>query len=706
MSGELIFVVHPDVRVASRLRDGLQAAEYHAVSMSSVEEAGSQISRHQFSLPDAILAPLASEGDGDSILVALFESNPLMEQVPLVVVAQDATDEGQSALKDDLVRTVFPPFEGEDVALATQQAIDDERTGQVFFGSLEQLTVPDLLQIAEVGQRTGKIHFRSDRGESVILLDHGCVISAEIEGGSRDEEAVYEIATWSTGTFTAEFGEVDAEERFRTPPSTLLLEAMRRLDEESADGVRAPQLESPTLAPESAVVDLALVLLNAVGSYAINHLHPTLIGQRFEEIRSDLREASPVLDLFNVTDEGVVTVADEHPAGIEPESLVRAVSRWVGAIFTRLDDALAWRFSPSRLARLVAPWREELEMHGFVDSLVIEPEEDAVDEETPMAEAISGWPLPVGCLVLDAEGVVRRYSVFGPRVGQIDPEMITGRIFRHLLPAALVSLFDRLTGRLDEDARELEGVAIGREVLHGGHQEFLLRLVVIPLPSGDGAIVTLNRLRDQRRTLSPEIERDPVTGSLRDGRTDRLIVANEDFLRAFEGMFAGSLTDRHQELLQRFGKKWGLRHAMRLEQVVQREYQKTLRESESQVAMELLSSSLGVIGLGSFEADLSYRDSGLIVIRHDASPFPGIFTDLAAGACSILSGFHAATLSYLSGSQLAAREVHCSRGPKDRCLFVAGAEERLSTLLIATPGSPDHELLAEIVGEPAPEADR
>ena len=50
---------------------------------------------------------------------------------------------------------------------------------------------------------------------------------------------------------------------------------------------------------------------------------------------------------------------------------------------------------------------------------------------------------------------------------------------------------------------------------------------------------------------------------------------------------------------------------------------------ESQMALELLSASVGVFGLGRFEADLSYRDQGVVVIRHQASPFPGIFAATA-----------------------------------------------------------------------------
>ena len=99
---------------------------------------------------------------------------------------------------------------------------------------------------------------------------------------------------------------------------------------------------------------------------------------------------------------------------------------------------------------------------------------------------------------------------------------------------------------------------------------------------------------------------------------------------------------------------------------------------------------------------LDYRESGLIVMIHQASPFPAIFETTASGACSILSGFHAAILSYLAGRNLAAREVRCSSRPGNPCLFVVGTEERLTKLVIAVPGSPDHQLLQQIIGEADP----
>jgi predicted hydrocarbon binding protein len=698
-SGDLVYVVHPETDVATKLSGGLKAADYEVVSMSSVDDAESITSQHQFALPDAILTPLGGVGAGDSILVTLFESNPLMEQIPLVIVAAEDKEDRRRALRMGLLSVVFPPYDGEEVALTTKLAIEKHRSDQLLFGSLEQLSVPDLLQTAEAGRRSGTVTFLHDGSKGRIWLRDGYVVDAEIEGGDRGEEAVYAIAIWSTGTFEADFGAADVEGRFQIPPSTLLLEAMRRFDEESATTRPIAEMVDPNWG----IVDLSLVVVNVVGSYALNHLHPDLIRKRLEELRDELEDEFPVLGIFNLTDEGAVTVPEADPGKIDADQLVRGVALWVDGIFQRMDEVLAWRFGSNRLARLLSPWRERLDQHGFSEILSVSDSGDESDDDVHDAEGAVDTPVPVGCLELDDDGIVQTVSVFGPRVGRVNPGAIEGKSLGEVLPSDIALLADRLAERLKASARELEGVAIGREVLGCGHQEFLLRMAMVERPSGEGSIVTINRLRDQRRSLSPNIERDPLTGSLRDGRADRLLVANEDFLRAFEGLFARSLMHRHHELLQRFGKRWGLRHAMRLEQVVQRDYGKTLRELESQMALELLSSSVGVFGLGSFEADLSYRDSGLVVIRHLTSPFPGIFSSTAGGACPILSGFHAAILSYLAGRQLAAREVHCSHEPGDSCLFVVATEDRLTKLLIATPGSQDHDLLTEITAATEPE---
>ncbi|MBD3873525.1 MAG: DUF4388 domain-containing protein [Acidobacteria bacterium] len=693
MGRDLVYVVHPEPTVAAKLSGGLEAADYEVVGMSTVAEAEAITGSRQFVIPDAILTPLGDVESGDSVLITLFQSNPLMEQIPLVVVATSEKDERRRALRMGLLSTVFPPYDGEEVVLTTKLAIEKHRSDQLLFGSLEQLSVADLLQTAEAGRRTGTVTFRHGGKKGMVWLRDGFVIDAEVEDESLGEEAVYSIAVWTTGTFEANFGGVEIDERFRIQPSSLLLEAMRRLDEESASTMPIPVLEIA----DTEVLDLSLVLLNVVAGYAINHLNPGLIYQRFEKARERLCDEHPQLAVFRVTDEGTVTLKVDNPLEVDEKEVAHAVGLLVTSVFEELDAALAWRFAPQRLAKLVAPWREKLDARGFMEGLDVEERDEGPDEESHDASGIGGKPVPVGCLVLDGEGLVEAYSAFGPRIGRVESAVVVGRPLSEVFPPEIASITDRLMGRVVDGAGDTEGLAIGREVMRAGHQEHVVRVAVVRMASNAGFVINVNRLRDQRRSLSPEIERDPVTGSLHDGKVDRLLVANGDFLQAFEGLFSKSLRHRHHELLQRFGKKWGLRHAMRLEHVVQRDYRMTLREMESQMALELMSSSVGVFGLGRFDADLSYRDSGLIIIRHWASPFPGIFESTAGGACSILSGFHAAILSYLAGRHLAAREVKCAHEPGDPCVFVIATEDRLTKLLVDTPGSADHDLLQEVI---------
>ncbi|MEJ2188869.1 MAG: DUF4388 domain-containing protein [Acidobacteriota bacterium] len=695
MSNDLVYVLHSEAAVAGRLSDGLQEAGYEVVCMTTVAEAQEIISGRQFALPDAILTPVGDVESGDSILITLFQSNPLMEQIPLVVVATSEKEERRRALRMGLLSVVFPPYDGEEVALTTRLAIDKHRSDQLLFGSLSQLSVPDLLQTAEVGRRSGTINFQHNGNKAAVWLRDGFIVDAEVENGAHGKDAVYEIALWSTGTFEANFGAVVVTERFRFPPSEVLLEAMRRLDEERAGERPEPAAaEAPV-----AALDLSLALLNVVAGYALNHLEPILVGQRLEDVRADLERDHPCLALFEVASEGPLTIPSPTSTDIVVDDLAAAVGAWIVEFFDRMDEAMAWRFASQRVAKLLAPWRLEMQTFGFLAPLGIAEAGNAGEEDEGEGSARpGGTPVPTGCLVLDGDGFVKTYSSFGPRVGLVDPEAVVSRPISAILPQKLTTLVERLASEIVPATESGRKWATGDEVLRAGHREIRVRLSLVQSASGQGVIVTLNRMRDGRCSLSPEIARDPLTGSLRDAADDRLLVANSDFLQAFDGLFARSLSHRHHELLQRLGKKWGLRHAMRLEQLVQRDYRMTLREMESQMALELLSSSVGVLGLGSFDANLRFRESGLVVIRHQASPFPEIFATNPGGACSILSGFHAAILSYLAGRHLAAREIRCSRAPGDPCLFVVATEERLTKLLIAPPGSPDHGLLEQILG--------
>ena len=99
-----------------------------------------------------------------------------------------------------------------------------------FQGSIQELPVPDIIQLVSVSGKTGMFMLVRGSERGYIFLRSGRIVHAEL-GGLTGEEAVYALAIWSTGDFQFTPGkEVDTVSIDKTNTS-LLMEAARRLDE-------------------------------------------------------------------------------------------------------------------------------------------------------------------------------------------------------------------------------------------------------------------------------------------------------------------------------------------------------------------------------------------------------------------------------------------------------------------------------------------
>jgi hypothetical protein len=99
-----------------------------------------------------------------------------------------------------------------------------------FQGSIQELPVPDIIQLVSVSGKTGMFMLMRGTERGYIYLRNGKIVHAEM-GAIRGEEAVYALAIWSSGDFQFTPGkETDATTIDKTNTS-LLMEAARRLDE-------------------------------------------------------------------------------------------------------------------------------------------------------------------------------------------------------------------------------------------------------------------------------------------------------------------------------------------------------------------------------------------------------------------------------------------------------------------------------------------
>ncbi len=295
--------------------------------------------------------------------------------------------------------------------------------------------------------------------------------------------------------------------------------------------------------------------------------------------------------------------------------------------------------------------------------------------------------LPFGYIALSPDGTIRKYNRYEADLARKDPQQVLGRnFFRDVAPCTQVREFEGRFRALASGETSEPALSFDFEFqFRHGRQTVRIGFVRSPLESE--IIVTVNRVRQLDLALSAALAPDATRGTLADAAGLPVTVAGEDFWRALYAVWRHAPAGRRREALHHLGHEWGLLHARRVERLVQKQHGVTLREAELQMALECLSGSLAILGLGRFDVDFSLRQKGLLRIGHQDSPLARIFADHEEPCCDPIAGLHAGFLTHLSGRQLAAVEVSCGRAPGEPCQFLVGTESRLERLL--RPGQPE-----------------
>lgn len=304
--------------------------------------------------------------------------------------------------------------------------------------------------------------------------------------------------------------------------------------------------------------------------------------------------------------------------------------------------------------------------------------------------------LPFGYIALDMDGNIRRYNRYEADLARKDPQAVLGKnFFREVAPCTGVQEFE---GRFRSFARrETPGNTLTFDFTFDfAHGRQKVRIGMVRSPLEREVIVTVNRVHDFQLAMSPEVTPDVPRGWLLSSEGRPVVVGGHGFWSSLSSFFANEAPEEKRRSLHRLGKEWGRNQALRVERFIQEQEERTLREVELQTALEALSGSVGVLGLGRFDVDLTYRDRGLLVVDHHGSPFAVLLEEEDGERCAVLAGFHAGLLSYLAGRSLDGREVLCGREPGSACRFVVGTSERLDRLVSPPASSTDVALLESL----------
>ncbi len=162
-------------------------------------------------------------------------------------------------------------------------------------GTFEDVSFAELLQMLNVGSKTGKLTITRPGEKAVIYLQNGDVTRA-VSRRDRGPELVYKILGWKMGEFSFERSKEAVVRNIRESTEALILEGMKRFDEWERVEEQMP--------------DMHVILRHS--AFAVN--------QRFEQLSE---EAQGLLRLVDAQ-RNVATIIRE--SGLEPLAAVKAVT--------------------------------------------------------------------------------------------------------------------------------------------------------------------------------------------------------------------------------------------------------------------------------------------------------------------------------------------------------------------------------------------
>jgi len=236
-----IVLIEPSEEYQKLLMLRLVNEGYKVVKSKNNDEALGAILKRQ---PDLVLADIdADAGESFQMLQELREDESLA-RLPVVFLTRgtdrvlklralrEGVDEYLS--KDDDLEELVAHVEN----ILTREAVrrDGKRikSRRGISGDLNDLSLPDLVQTLVIGMKTASISLSSGEQQGKIWFESGApkhAVAGELEG----EEAFYEMVRWRDGDFVIEHGIRAKRSTLDHDATFLLMEALRLVDESSAE---------------------------------------------------------------------------------------------------------------------------------------------------------------------------------------------------------------------------------------------------------------------------------------------------------------------------------------------------------------------------------------------------------------------------------------------------------------------------------------
>ena len=289
--------------------------ELEGFTVEGITSGAQAVDRYREQSFDLVLTDLKMpDVNGLDVLTAVREINPGAAVV--IFTAYGTKESVVEALRLGAREFLEKPLDTKSL-IATVRSILEQENGAAVRGNLRTMSLASIFQINCTELNQARLRLRHDGKEGNIYFADGDVVHADL-GSKVGEEAVYELLSWEDGEFELEMDIPASERTITTGWSGLLLEGMRRLDEQSAGLDVLDELEE-------------------TGAASDTMYEKGVTGDMIEELASALKQLDNVTGVVITARDGIV-LADDLGTG-DPQTQ-GAVAVFVGNAASMVGEAL------------------------------------------------------------------------------------------------------------------------------------------------------------------------------------------------------------------------------------------------------------------------------------------------------------------------------------------------------------------------------
>lgn len=203
--------------------------------------------------PDLVVCDYRMPGLDGRQLYEKLRARKQTNHIPFIFLASRGDIEEKLRPIVEGVEEFFPkPFFLKDLVRRAKKVVDRlhlekmqkraVRPG-VIQGRLEEMSIMDLMQSLEMGQKSCQLTIRKGDETVALFFSSGQCTDAQL-GTIEGEAAVFEAVRWPEGEFEIDFNAASKRSTISRSTTGLLMEALRLIDEAQRDGEDAEVAES------------------------------------------------------------------------------------------------------------------------------------------------------------------------------------------------------------------------------------------------------------------------------------------------------------------------------------------------------------------------------------------------------------------------------------------------------------------------------